>query len=103
MAPRCRMPPSPPNRDSRSSPNSSPELRDLLTSVDAEIGSADLDSFTLVDDFAVKDGKAVPLSLLLPRQDIRRIITQTLVRPGRTLILAHYVKQYRSAPAARDR
>jgi hypothetical protein len=66
--------------------------------VGAEISSADLEPFTLVDHFATKDGKAIPLALLLPRQAIRRIITQTLVQPGRTLILAHYVKQYRSAP-----
>jgi hypothetical protein len=75
-----------------------PGTRDLLTSVGAEIGFADLDPFTLVDNFTTKDEKAIPLALLLPRQAIRRMITQTLVQPGRTLILAHYVKQYRSAP-----
>jgi hypothetical protein len=74
-----------------------PGTRDLLTSVGAEISSADLDPFTLVDRFTTKDEKAIPLALLLPRQAIRRMITQTLVQPGRTLILAHYVKQYRSA------
>ncbi len=75
-----------------------PGIPDLLTSVNAEISSADLDPFTLVDDFSVKGKKAFPLSLLLPRQELRRMATQTLVLPGRTLILAHYVKQYRAAP-----
>ena len=79
-------------------PDLVPGTRALLTSVDAEIGSADLDPFTVVDNFAAKDKKPIPLALLLPRQAIRRMITQALVPPDRTLILAHYVKQYRSSP-----
>jgi len=75
-----------------------PGTRDLLTSAGIEIRTADLDSFTLVDRFVGNDEKPVPLALLLPRQAILRIATQTLVRPGRTLVFAHYVKQYRSAP-----
>jgi hypothetical protein len=75
-----------------------PGTRDLLTSAGVEISSADLDSFVLVDQFAAKDEKPIPLALLLPRQTILRMATQTLVQPGQTLILAHYVKQYRSAP-----
>ncbi|MGD0999907.1 MAG: hypothetical protein ABSA67_04330 [Candidatus Brocadiia bacterium] len=75
-----------------------PGTRDLLTNVGIEISTADLDSFVLVDHFVAKDQKPVPLALLLPRQAILRIATRTLVRPGRTLILAHSVKQYRSAP-----
>ena len=75
-----------------------PGTRGLLTSVDAEISSADLDPFPLVDNFSPKGEIAVPLALLLPRQVIWRLITQTLVQPGQTLVLAHYVKQYRSAP-----
>ena len=88
-------------------PEPLPGIPDLLTSVDAEVGSADLNPFTLVDDFAVQGKKTVPLSLLLPRQDIRRMITQTLIRPGQALVLAHYVRQYRAEPqppkAAEDR
>jgi hypothetical protein len=75
-----------------------PGTRDLLTSVDAETGSGGLDPFTLVDNFAAKDRKPAPLALFLPRQVFLRMATQTLVKPGRTLVLAHYVKQYRSAP-----
>lgn len=75
-----------------------PGTRDLLTNAGIEISTADLDSFTLVDRYVGKDEKPVPLALLLPRQAILRIATRTLVQPGRTLILAHYVKQYRSAP-----
>jgi hypothetical protein len=82
----------------RVQPELIPGTGDLLTSVGVEIGSADLDSFVLVDQFAAKDQKPIPLSLLLPRQSILRMATQTLVRPGQTLILAHYVKQYRSTP-----
>jgi hypothetical protein len=66
--------------------------------VGVEISSANLDPFVLVDRFTAKAGKPVPLALLLPRQAILRMTTQALVQPGQTLILAHYVKQYRSAP-----
>jgi len=75
-----------------------PGTRDLLTNAGIEIGAADLDSFVLVDRFAGKGEKAVPLALLLPRQSILRLATRTLFQPGHTLILAHCVKQYRSAP-----
>jgi hypothetical protein len=75
-----------------------PGTRDLLTSVEAEISAADLDPFTLVDNFAAKGLKAAPLALLLPRQTLLRMATQTMVRPGQSLVLAHYVKQYRAAP-----
>jgi len=75
-----------------------PGTRSLLASVDVELASADLDPFTVVDNFAAKGKKAIPLALLLPRQAILRMITQTLVQPGQTVILAHYVKQYRSEP-----
>jgi hypothetical protein len=75
-----------------------PGTQGFLTSVDAELGSADLDPFTVVDNFAATGEKPIPLSLFLPRQAILRMITQTLVQRGRTVVLAHYVKQYRSAP-----
>ena len=75
-----------------------PGTGDLLTTVNAEIGSGDLDPFTLVDSFAAKRPKPAPLALLLPRQTVMRMATQTMVKPGQTLVLAHYVKQYCAAP-----
>jgi len=74
----------------------------LLLQVEIKMRNGDLKKWTAADGFDATEPKwAPPLGLELPTEEFNHLHTTALVEMGHAVILAHYIKQYRTPGAGK--